>query len=478
MKIHLITYVKHFAILNVFFTFIILYLLLYSSVSAQSSPKENASKYGIAFPISELGNCGNVAACKAYCDLSENKPACTNFAKSKGFLKGKAKVKEKQVAALASAKSELSCTTIEKCKTFCDDPANQEACISFAKRHELVTSAVVRSEDNKELIKAAEKELGCNSQESCFALCEQKGNYERCAALAQSELTSEDRAFFEEHRSDFQSILGCNSIQSCMAFCMNPLNMPKCMEFAKQMGFDTSTQGSPPEPPEIWCPKISSECLWNGTDCVCNGPESCQKNPECSWDGKSCNCSGDSTFMEEPGETWCPKAGPYCFWDGTSCTCWNPQECKNSGCSWTGTQCDCGNVGPEVWCPRSGEGCSWDGKQCNCPGVSMGGSTAEPGDVWCPKLGPYCVWDGSSCACWDDCIKAGGTWTGSRCDFPAPTPEPPEIWCPRNPDCTWTGETCQCTPVEIGEQTPATEVKGEATTNILREILHFLLRLE
>lgn len=398
----------------------------------------------VVYPIPELGNCTNVATCKVYCDQPDNREACSAFAKAKGILKGGRKVNEKQVSILARAQTELGCQTVPACQALCEQPQNITKCQAFANRHGLNSPPPPSEINDEELLKAAKEKLGCESYDSCARLCEEEKNYTKCAALMQSQVTSEERAMFDKYRGQIKEFLGCDSMVTCMAFCMNPLNTQKCTEFGQKMGFEGSDVG-PQEPPEVWCPKVSSECRWDGTNCLCQGPKTCAQSndiPGCTWDGAQCNCPG---IAEEPGEVWCPKAGP---------------------------------------------GCAWDGAQCICPGTSetpiqTGGGTQEPGDVWCPRLGPYCVWDGTSCTCWDDCIKAGGTWTGSRCDFPQEqtttqppdqiyaTPEPGEVWCPRNPDCVWTGEVCQCTPVQAPAPTP--QVQGAATENLWEKIIEFFL---
>lgn len=395
----------------------------------------NVFAVDIAFPVAELGNCNNIQTCKVYCDQIENKDACITFAKSKGFYKET--VSEKKVNAISFAKAELGCDSITSCKTLCQQKASQERCQAFAQKHGL-SSPQTSSPKDEELLTRAKQNLSCDSFESCEALCDQKANYTKCAALLQDQVTSDDRAMFEKYKPQIKEFLGCDSIVTCMAFCMNPINMPKCSELGSHIG---GTEQIPnQEPPEVWCPNISPECKWDGANCVCNGPQTCSQSndiPGCSWDGTQCSCPGTKT--EDPPEIWCPKAGP---------------------------------------------GCAWNGAQCICPGTSetpiqTGEGTQEPGEVWCPKIGPYCVWDGSSCTCWDDCIKSGGTWTGSRCDFPQPTPEPGEVWCPRNPGCSWTGSECLCQSIEAPqtqEQSPVPQVQGVGTNRgLLFQILYFIL---
>src|SRR5256885_2273465 len=68
----------------------------------ESSPGAS-QKYGITFPVAELGNCGSLAECRAYCQVEANHQACADFAKRKGFYK------DKSQTLLADAKTELGC---------------------------------------------------------------------------------------------------------------------------------------------------------------------------------------------------------------------------------------------------------------------------------------------------------------------------------------------------------------------------------
>lgn len=324
--------------IKLFLTFLTLFITAFASiVTAQTD---------ITFPIPELGNCNNVSTCKVYCDQSENHQSCIDFAKSKGFYKEK--VDKKHIDAAALAKTELGCSSFEECKKFCEQKANREKCSTFGQKHGLV-------ED--ELLNKAREHLGCDSFESCRALCDQKGNYTKCAALLQDQVTTEDQAMFEKYKPQITEFLGCDSMVTCMAFCMNPLNMPKCTELGSKIG--GSEQIPNQESPQVWCPKVSSECRWDGTNCVCSGPQTCAQSndiPGCTWNGTQCNCPG----IEGSPEEWCPKAGPGCAWDGKQCTC-------------PGSDSTSGSVPPtpepgEVWCPRT-PGCAWTGEVCQCTPV-------------------------------------------------------------------------------------------------------------
>ncbi|MBI2040039.1 hypothetical protein HYT18_03125 [Candidatus Microgenomates bacterium] len=347
---------------------LILVIFLISAATAVSAQQN----YQLTFPITELGNCNNVQTCKVFCDQPENRESCITFAKSKGLHKDK--VNQKQFQLLSLAKTELGCETFNSCKLFCNREENYTRCLEFAQKHGLATPPSAKDE---ELLTKAKQNLNCDSFESCKALCDQQQNYTKCAALLQDQISSDDRAMFEKYKPLIKEYLGCDSLITCMAFCMNPANLPKCEEFGKKVS-EEQGGSSYNEPPEVWCPKISPECKWTGSDCICIGPESCAQHPECTWDGENCACgttySDAPPPVQEPGDVWCPKVGPYCVWDGSSCTCWD--ACVKDGGTWTGTTCE-----------------HPDTKQSVYPSP-----TSEPPDVSCTK-NPDCQWTGESCSC-------------------------------------------------------------------------------
>src|SRR3990172_11959676 len=98
------------------------------NVFAQENPDEIAKKYGITFPIAELGNCEDYSSCRTYCEDPVNSSTCIDFARSKGFYKeedtGKADL-------LSKAKSQLGCSSEAACSEVCSKEENFEKCSNF-----------------------------------------------------------------------------------------------------------------------------------------------------------------------------------------------------------------------------------------------------------------------------------------------------------------------------------------------------------
>lgn len=108
-----------------------------SSPQAATGSAESLKKYKITFPIAQLGNCADLAACKAYCDDEANKEACLTFAENKGIGKNRKKLNSITRSTLLRAREELGCSTDQECKTFCKLEENREKCSEFAKTYNL-----------------------------------------------------------------------------------------------------------------------------------------------------------------------------------------------------------------------------------------------------------------------------------------------------------------------------------------------------
>lgn len=388
----------------------ILGLYFFTDIVFAQSDQEIAKKYGITFPIVELGNCNGVSSCKA----------------------------------------------------FCDDVQNHQSCADFAKKHNLSDSSSKKSstKSDEEILKLAKVELGCNSYDECMQFCEQENNMDKCMDFAARHNLGGNATHMKEQMSTIKSLLGCNSMKSCMDFCSNSQNAQKCADVFKKAGFDTGEENYSNEPPQVWCPKISSECKWDGAQCVCNGPQTCSKSPGCNWNGNICSC-GETSFKEESGEVWCPKAGPNCKWDGNQCSCYDPGECnKYPGCTWTGTTCSCqGETSiqeqgdPVAECAKYG--CTFDGKTCQCPSSSSTLDTVDFSSQCLSQAG--CTWDASSKIC--SCPTTENQQSSQK--------EIEKQACETDKVCYWNGEFCYC---------PQSVQGAKTTRGLLLQILDFILR--
>ena len=184
---------------------------------ASESAEAKVATFGITFPVTELGNCATVAACKAFCTITQNQLACQTFAKNHNQ-----QIKDRIAA---KAKEELGCGSAAECKTFCEQETNRDVCEAFAKKYHL------RGEVKNKLIDLAKTELGCTTQDQCRSLCAQPENRDKCQTFAQNHNLNNDNQRREELVTEAKQLLGCTSFDDCKAFCQNPANRDKCRNF-------------------------------------------------------------------------------------------------------------------------------------------------------------------------------------------------------------------------------------------------------
>ena len=191
--------------------------------SASPSPTPLPTPASI-FPIAELGNCADVQACKAYCDIPANFAACTAVAQKHGLTRAAAA--GQQTALLAHAKEELGCTSLTQCRAFCAEPANAQQCQDLAFKYGSVKSRMAQ----EKLLREARSALGCQTLNDCRTFCANPLNQEQCRTFTQtkapmhllrklqnkSEVTSND------------SSLPCTTLEECRTYCSDPANATAC----------------------------------------------------------------------------------------------------------------------------------------------------------------------------------------------------------------------------------------------------------
>lgn len=176
---------KNLIVLFSAITVIVCFAFLQRSVFAEeaSNSADPVKKFNITFPVSTLGNCNSLEACKAYCEDPVNQAACLNFARSKGFYKssqGQNNARSRLI--IEKAKIELGCNTEDECKALCSSEENAQKCADFAKKYSIEKKKVT----NNSILEKAKAALGCTSEETCKTMCQQEANREKCSQFAKS----------------------------------------------------------------------------------------------------------------------------------------------------------------------------------------------------------------------------------------------------------------------------------------------------
>ncbi len=231
------------------------------SIGLAASAQSNV--FAIEFPIAELGGCGSMQECKAYCDDLAHGEACFAFAEAHGLVKEKdVKKKEEQKKFEENRKAVLEkqggpggCTSEETCKAFCSDPVNGEECLAFVKENGLrsseeldnIESKIQQGRRKEEAVRAGNGPGGCNSAEACRSFCSVPANRKTCFEFAKEHnlIPPEELARIEKEGTLPQTGPGgCTSREECDAFCRTPDNMQVCLDFAVEKGHITAEQAT------------------------------------------------------------------------------------------------------------------------------------------------------------------------------------------------------------------------------------------
>ena len=372
--------------------------------------------------------------------------------------------KEKALQAIKANGGPGGCSSFEECGKFCSNSDNQKVCFEYAKKYNLMS---------EEDAKRAEKFMshpgpgGCQGEE-CKTYCENQNHQKECLKFAvdngfmtQAQADQQEK-FMNLHQNlqNFGGPGGCKGENDCRQYCSDPAHVKECNEFAQKAGLinpdearkhiqdfenfkkehnfedqnseseDQLNQGSQPQDEqnqEGQDQNVPSRNFQNGPG-GCVTPEECikfcsdpQNRDKCVF--KSGNHSQDENqvfptppisnclsrpacldsvprcLIPEPASGWCQRIPPTSFPP-------NPpnidmqKSCLEHGGTWTGTFCQLPNQPAPNLSPRPSS------TPPPLPSIS-----STPTSTANPSPNPA-----------TECAKNGGTWNGSTCIFPTPSP--------------------------------------------------------
>lgn|SRR3989344_247153 len=373
--------------------------------SAQTTESEQAAKkYGVSFPVEALGNCASISECRTYCEDPINKEACVSFAKEKGFYKeNKTAIKN---ALFNVAREQLGCDSEESCKKFCSQQQNWQKCGEFAKRYNL-GGGQVEDPAKKEILLQAQQLLGCSDLASCKGFCTDEGNKQKCDEFA--------KLIGLRGGVEKKGPGGCTSLETCKIYCSDPNNFEACSNFAPLKEKFKGPGGCDSEAScRAFCEKSPQMCNFIRKEIKkipeggINPTNADEKAKYCAQYPERCN-SATSSSPAYPKMTSIPAPDL-------------SRKCVEYGCRWTGSSCDCSNKNSPypkptpgvVYCfvgePKEGcgEGKFWDAKSCSCKSYEQ----------YCQSK-PNCSWKDNKCEC-----SASPTYpTPTTKPYPAPPTE-------------------------------------------------------
>lgn len=189
----------------------------------------------LRYPVAELGYCRDAKECYLYCEIPENKAACWSYGKyvlGERVLGQHTDSNQDAVAkyGISFPIEELgNCASMSECRAFCEQPANQQNCVDFARK-----KGMGGYKKQGDMLERAKQTLGCDSFESCRAYCQEPANQEKCNRLAEEYAPEEFKARKEEMLQRARQVLGCQTFEECRNFCQNPNNQEKCMRFTEE----------------------------------------------------------------------------------------------------------------------------------------------------------------------------------------------------------------------------------------------------
>lgn len=218
--------------------------VLISGVSANGG--EN-----IQFPVPELGNCGDQAQCRAYCEDVEHMDSCVSFALLHGLMtQEEADRASKFKDAMRNEGGPGACRDPRVCEAYCSEVSHLDECIKFAESQGYEGREVEEGRKLKVYLEeGGEMPGGCRSQADCERYCGDFEHLNQCLALAKKlnlrmqerhtggEISTEKMEMVIELMKAGQTPGGCTSREGCEAYCVSEEHMEECRAFGERIGF-------------------------------------------------------------------------------------------------------------------------------------------------------------------------------------------------------------------------------------------------
>ncbi|VVB78024.1 Uncharacterised protein [uncultured archaeon] len=202
-----------------------LFVLLINNVYAALSD--------VKYPVTLLGNCNSQIECERYCDDSSNMEACLNFAETNGIMTSQELNEARKVVPLIKqGQGPGGCKNKNECKNYCDNDANLNECIEFAKKAGLISG------EEYEMVKKTGGigPGGCKGKEECDKFCEDEANFNVCVDFAVKNGLIDPKEAEMAKKTGGKGPGGCKGKEECDKFCEDEANFNICLEFGKEHG--------------------------------------------------------------------------------------------------------------------------------------------------------------------------------------------------------------------------------------------------
>ena len=221
-------------------------LLAFAAVTDARAQSSDDTLAAIQFPVAELGNCGSKEECKTYCDEPDNIEACISFAEKNNLMPAKEIEHAKKFLA-AGAKGPGGCTGKNSCEAYCNNPDNIEACVAYAEENGMMDEEELNEARKvRDAIRKGVKPPPCGGKKECDAYCENPENMPACIEFA-----SAAGLMSEEEQRNAQQMLqaikagakppACRGKEECDAYCSQDEHFDECRGKEECHAFCTSS---------------------------------------------------------------------------------------------------------------------------------------------------------------------------------------------------------------------------------------------
>lgn len=192
-----------------------------------------ANPFAIQFPVAELGNCGSMEECRVYCDNPANGEACLSFAEKNGFV---AKDDAARARKVIEKPGPGGCRG-EACRTYCETPEHSNECIDFAEKEGFMSKEQAGEARKQSALMNEPGPGGCKGEGECRNYCDDPAHLDECLdfGVKKGFMNAEEAARIRKISGNGPG--GCKNKKECDVYCQSPEHGEECIAFAVENGF-------------------------------------------------------------------------------------------------------------------------------------------------------------------------------------------------------------------------------------------------
>ena len=196
----------------------------------------------ISYPVRELGDCQDEAACRSYCDNSQHAKECFAFAKKYNLISEK-ETKDAEDTFLKVNHGPGGCNSGASCETYCNSVDHLDECIDFAEKNDYYSGdQLAEAKKFRDLVKSGTQfPGGCKDRNTCEVYCNDSKHMEECLNFAeragflpQAEIEEARKVLPFMQKGETPG--GCTSKEQCEKYCSEDSHAEECITFGQKAG--------------------------------------------------------------------------------------------------------------------------------------------------------------------------------------------------------------------------------------------------